>query len=122
MEELARLVHEMGAATRTLLVEPDADAAVGLHTIDEGVDDMKAYLCALVSDREWEYSTREAVDLSMVARYYERYADRCVSVARRMVFLITGLQPEAYLRQRDEVDYNPEQKFATIERKFRKRM
>lgn len=121
VEELARLVHEMGATTRQLLIEPDADVAVELHTIDEGVDDMKAYLYSLVSDREWEYSTREAVDLSMLARYYERYADRCVSVASRMVFLITGLKPEAYLRQRDEVDYDPEQKFATIERKFRTR-
>ena len=121
VEELARLVYEMGATTRQLLVEPDADVAVELHTIDEGVDDMKAYLFSLVSDREWEYSTREAVDLSMLARYYERYADRCVSVASRMVFLITGLKPEAYLRQRDEVDHDPEQKFATIERKFRTR-
>ena len=121
VEELARLVHEMGASTRKLLVEPDADAAVELHTIDEGVDDMKFFLCSLVSDRQWEYTTREAVDLSMLARYYERYADRCVSVASRMVFLITGLKPEAYLRQRHEVDYDPEQKFATIERKFRMR-
>ena len=121
VEELARLVHEMGATTRQLLIEPDADVAVELHTIDEGVDDMKAYLYSLVSDREWEYSTREAVDLSMLARYYERYADRCVSVGRRMVFLITGLKPEAYVQQRDEVDYDPVKKFATIERKFRKR-
>ena len=36
VQELARLVYEMGAATRKLLVEPDADSAVELHTIDEG--------------------------------------------------------------------------------------
>ncbi|MBF4548170.1 phosphate uptake regulator PhoU [Corynebacterium afermentans subsp. lipophilum] len=119
IQELARLVHEMGAATRKLLVEPDADAAVELHTIDEGVDDMKAFLSNLVTDREWQFTNREAVDVSMLARYYERYADRCVSVGRRMVFLITGLKPETYVQQRDEVDYDPMEKFATIERKFR---
>ena len=119
VQELARLVYEMGAATRKLLVEPDADAAVELHTIDEGVDDMKAFLSTLVTDREWQFTNREAVDVSMLARYYERYADRCVSVGRRMVFLITGLKPEAYVQQRDEVDYDPMEKFATIERKFR---
>jgi len=119
IQELARLVHEMGAATRKLLVEPDADAAVELHTIDEGVDDMKAFLSTLVTDREWQFTNREAVDVSMLARYYERYADRCVSVGRRMVFLITGLKPETYVQQRDEVDYDPMEKFATIERKFR---
>ena len=119
VQELARLVYEMGAATRKLLVEPDADSAVELHTIDEGVDDMKAFLSTLVTDREWQFTNREAVDVSMLARYYERYADRCVSVGRRMVFLITGLKPEAYVQQRDEVDYDPVAKFATIERKFR---
>lgn len=117
--ELARLVEEMGEMIRTLLLEPDADVAVQLHEVDEGVDDMKAYLCALVSDREWDYSTREAVDLSMLTRYYERYADRCVAVAGRVVFLVTGQTPEAYLRQRDEVDYDPDKKFAEIERRFR---
>lgn len=121
IEELARLVREMGATTRALLDNPDPDVAVELHNIDEGVDDMRAFLQTLVSDRKWEYSTREAVDLSMLARYYERYADRCVSVARRMVFLITGLKPEEYVQQRDEVDYDPEQKFASIERRFRRR-
>ena len=120
VEELARLVYEMGAATRKLLVEPDADAAVELHTIDEGVDDMKAFLCTLACGKEWRYTNREAVDVSMLARYYERYADRCVSVSRRMVFLITGMKPEEYVQQRDEVDYDPVEKFATIERKFRK--
>ena len=80
---------------------------------------MKAFLSTLVTDREWQFTNREAVDVSMLARYYERYADRCVSVGRRMVFLITGLKPEAYVQQRDEVDYDPAEKFATIERKFR---
>ena len=120
VEEMTRLVAAMGATTRALLDDPDPDVAVELHTIDEGVDDMRAFLSTLVSDREWEYSTREAVDLSMISRYYERYADRCVDIAGQMVFLVTGLRPEAYLRQRDEPDYENLEKFATIERKFRK--
>ena len=121
IEELTRLVREMGATTRALLDNPDPDVAVELHNIDEGVDDMRAFLQTLVSDRKWEHSTREAVDLAMLARYYERYADRCVNVAGRMVFLVTGLKPEEYLRQRDEPDYDPDEKFATIEQKFRRR-
>ena len=69
IEELTRLVNEMGATTRALLDNPDPDVAVELHNIDEGVDDMRAFLQTLVSDRKWEYSTREAVDLSMPVSY-----------------------------------------------------
>ena len=35
-----------------------------------------------------------AVDLALLARYYERYADHTVSIANRVVFLATGELPE----------------------------
>jgi phosphate transport system protein len=31
-----------------------------------------------------------AIDLTLLGRYYERYADHAVSVARRVYFLVTG--------------------------------
>lgn len=117
--ELARLVHELGETVHALLETPDADAAVELHDFDEGVDDMKAYLFSLVTDQEWEYTTREAVDLAVLVRYFERYADRCVAIGARLVYLVTGKTPEAYIRQREEVYYDPDQRFAAIEAKFR---
>ena len=33
---------------------------------------------------------RSAVDLTLIARYYERYADHAVSVAERVIYLVTG--------------------------------
>ena len=117
MEEMARLSDAMVAQTRELLLHPDAECAAQLHTIDEDMDDMKAYLLNLVTAPEWEYSNREAVDVAMVVRYYERFADRCVNVGNRIVFLVTGLQPEQYREQRDG-DYDLKEKFATIERRF----
>lgn len=119
--ELARLVYELGETVHSLLVNPDADVAVALHDFDEGVDDLKAYLFSLVTDRDWEYSTREAVDLAVLVRYFERYADRCVDIGARLVYLITGKTSEAYIRQREEVYYDPDQRFAAIEEKFRRK-
>jgi phosphate transport system protein len=31
-----------------------------------------------------------AVDVTLLGRYYERFADHAVSIARRVVFLVTG--------------------------------
>ena len=116
IEEMSRLADAMVEQTRELLLHPDADEAVKLHSIDDGMDDMKAYLLNLVSEPDWPYSTREAVDLAMLVRYYERFADRCVNVGNRIVFLVTGLQPDEYVR---EGEFDMQAKFREIEARFK---
>ena len=32
--------------------------------------------------------------MTLLGRYYERYADHAVAVARRVVFIVTGERPE----------------------------
>jgi phosphate transport system protein len=32
--------------------------------------------------------------VTLVSRYYERFADHAVAVSRRVVFLVTGQQPQ----------------------------
>ena len=34
-----------------------------------------------------------AVDVTLLARFYERYADHAVAVARRIVYVVTGRMP-----------------------------
>ena len=40
--------------------------------------------------REDITDTQEAVDLTLLSRYYERFGDHGVSVARRVRYLVTG--------------------------------
>ena len=39
-------------------------------------------------------ASRPAVDVTLIGRYYERFADHAVSVAKRVVYLVTGEHPE----------------------------
>jgi phosphate transport system protein len=41
-------------------------------------------------DEQWHHGVETAVDVTLVGRYYERFADHAVSVARRVVYLVTG--------------------------------
>jgi phosphate transport system protein len=41
-------------------------------------------------DESWSHGTESAIDITLIGRYYERYADHAVSVARRVYFLVTG--------------------------------
>jgi phosphate transport system protein len=38
----------------------------------------------------WKHGIETAIDLTLLGRYYERYADHAVSIARRVYFLVTG--------------------------------
>ena len=46
----------------------------------------------LLSD-DWPHGVEAAVDIALLGRYYERIADHAVSVANRVVFVVTGLNP-----------------------------
>jgi phosphate transport system protein len=35
-----------------------------------------------------------AVDVTLLGRFYERFADHAVEVARRVIFQVTGKHPE----------------------------
>jgi phosphate transport system protein len=41
-------------------------------------------------DDSWTHGVEPAVDIALLGRYYERIADHAVSLARRVVYLVTG--------------------------------
>jgi phosphate transport system protein len=41
-------------------------------------------------DPNWKHGTETAIDITLIGRYYERFADHAVSVARRVYYLVTG--------------------------------
>jgi phosphate transport system protein len=116
--ELHRLVGEMSTTARGVLVEPDTDVALDMAEDDDAVDELYHHLVALVSREDWEYSSKEAVDVAMLAREYERYADHCVAVASRIVYLITGMKPEEYLDEAPAPTLDTPQRFEELRRLY----
>ena len=45
---------------------------------------------AVLMDREWTHGVPSAVDVTLLGRYYERFADHAVEIARRVIFQATG--------------------------------
>jgi len=119
-KEMARLVEEMGEKTRDILVDPNADVALVLNEDDDAIDDLNEYMLTMLTMREWAHTTRAAVDVALLSRYYERYADHCVNVAARIVYLTSGLTPDEYTekQERDRADADIAARFAELERQF----
>ena len=58
------------------------------------MDALHRKLFTLLLSPHWSHGTEAAIDMTLLGRYYERYADHAVAVARRVVFIVTGARPE----------------------------
>ncbi|WP_455006327.1 phosphate signaling complex PhoU family protein, partial [Corynebacterium propinquum] len=95
--QLAELVDDMAQQTNAILKDPAGGIDTAMNDDDDAVDKLNATLLALTTADDWAHGSRAAVDVAMLARYYERYADHCVNVYARIVFLATGKLPEGFL-------------------------
>lgn len=94
LRELAQRDGQMARRLTALLVEHDADKARTLDAEDDAVDNLHSDLMKQISSEDWPHGSVAAVDLALLARYYERFADHTVSIANRVVYLATGERPE----------------------------
>jgi len=46
----------------------------------------------VLMDKEWEHGVAAAVDVTLLGRFYERFADHAVEIGRRVIFQATGQQ------------------------------
>lgn len=94
IRELARRDAEMAGRLHELLTTKDVELALSLDSEDDAVDALHAGLMRQISAVDWPHGSVAAVDMALLARYYERFADHTVSIANRVVYLATGAKPE----------------------------
>ena len=76
--------------TATVIAKRDVEAARELETDDDQMDRLHRGLFRQLLSEDWPYGIETAIDITLLGRYYERFADHAVSVARRVVYLVTG--------------------------------
>ena len=91
--EMGQVAERLVARTGTIVASSDAAGAAELETEDDVMDRLHRSLFTTLLDDDWPYGIEQAIDITLIGRYYERYADHAVSVARRVVFLVTGEHP-----------------------------
>ncbi|MFM2175798.1 MAG: hypothetical protein RLZZ527_874 [Actinomycetota bacterium] len=95
--ELLKTIEQMGVVAKTIadkagavINSRDVDKALELERDDDEMDILHRKLFTILLDDSWEHGIETAIDITLVGRYYERFADHAVSVARRVYFLVTG--------------------------------
>jgi len=90
---MAAVAEVMIAKVAHVIADSDVAAAEELEQVDEEMDKLRRSSFRELLGSDWKHGVEPAVDIALLGRYYERIADHAVSIARRVVFLVTGEQP-----------------------------
>ena len=71
----------------------DVQLAAAIDRGDDEMDRLHRELFAVLMDPGFGGDVQAAVDLTLLGRFYERYADHAVAVSRRVVYVVTGTRP-----------------------------
>jgi phosphate transport system protein len=96
-KELESTVAQMGDIANRLIEKlikvietRDEDLALQIEVDDDEMDKLQKKIMTTMLDDSWTYGVEVAVNMTLLTRYYERFADHAVSISRRVYFLVTG--------------------------------
>ncbi|MDD2818753.1 MAG: phosphate signaling complex protein PhoU [Candidatus Nanopelagicales bacterium] len=89
-EQMGALAQAIVTKTAQVIATKDLTLATDIAAHDEVVDRLHRELFRAVLNSSWEHGVETAIDITLLSRYYERYADHAVSVTRRLITIVTG--------------------------------
>ena len=91
--DMGGVAVQMAGTASDVLASRDPATAVRLSEDDDAMDDLHRQLLSALFDRNWPHGVAATVDIVLLGRFYERFADHAVQIGRRVVFEATGALP-----------------------------
>ena len=88
--EMGYVAEKLSTKVATVITTRDTDMALQVEKDDDEMDKLHRLLIGTLVDPNWKHGVESAIDLTLLGRYYERFADHAVSVSRRVYYLVTG--------------------------------
>jgi phosphate transport system protein len=88
--EMGGLAEAIVSKTGAVIATQDVSLVADIARHDEEVDRLHRELFTIVLSPSWSHGVEAAIDVTLLSRFYERYADHAVSVTRRVVTVVTG--------------------------------
>ena len=90
IEEMGRVVGRIIDKTTGVIEFRDIVRALEIEADDDEMDRLHRKIIATLLSEQWSHGVETAIDMTLLARYYERFSDHAVSIAKRVYFLVTG--------------------------------
>jgi phosphate transport system protein len=87
---MGQVAQRICAKCSSVIAGRDLAVAAELERDDDVMDELHRRLFNVLLDPQWKGGIEGAIDVTLCGRYYERFCDHAVSVARRVVYLVTG--------------------------------
>ena len=87
---MGQLANDVVGSTGQVIATKDLSVAVDITEADQEMDSIHRELFATVLSPDWSHGVQAAIDVTLLSRYFERFADHGVAVARRVAFVVTG--------------------------------
>ena len=92
--EMGHLAVALSNSAAEVLLSGDPEHAARIDEEDDAMDDLHRHIFTVLMDREWTHGVAAAVDVTLLGRFYERFADHAVTIAHRVIFQTTGTRPD----------------------------
>ena len=89
-KQMGEAAEKIARKTGSVIASRDNEVALQVEKDDDEMDKLHRQLIGTLVDPNWKHGVESAIDLTLLGRYYERYADHAVSVSRRVYYLVTG--------------------------------
>lgn len=91
--EMGQIAENLVTKAGSCVASRDVESALELEADDDAMDKLHRRLFRSILSKEWEHGVEPAIDITLIGRYYERYADHAVRVAADVVYMVTGSRP-----------------------------
>ncbi|OBG62380.1 phosphate transport system regulatory protein PhoU [Mycobacterium sp. E1715] len=88
--EMGDAAEQLAVGAREVLLAQDPRRAAQIRRDDDAMDELHHQLLTALMDPCWTHGVAAAVDVTLLGRFYERFADHAVQIARRVIFQATG--------------------------------
>jgi phosphate transport system protein len=88
--EMGRIAVDLGNSAKEVVLSRDPKQAAEISREDDAMNQLHQQLFSVLMDKEWKHGVTAAVDVTLLGRFYERFADHAVEIGRRIVFEATG--------------------------------
>lgn len=88
--EMGEVAQALASGAQHVLLAQDPRRAAQIRHDDDAMDELHRRLLAVLIDPGWAHGVAAAVDITLLSRFYERFADHAVEIARRVIFQASG--------------------------------
>lgn len=89
-ETMGRLAVDVSGHCRAAVLSKDDARASRVGAVGAAMEDLHRSVFSAVQSPEWEHGTAVAIDVTLLGRYYGRFADQAREIAGRVMFETAG--------------------------------